>query len=236
MDGSLDEEAPQRGYRPGMTRSRILQTLRQATERVGVKELAELLGLHANTVRFHLDRLVGEGAVARHTEPPGRPGRPRLTFTAVAPPGTHGDRRDYRMLTEILVSYVSGRMPDAAAAAKEAGREWGRYLTERPGPHRRTGETDAVRELMRILDDIGFAPELPRSEEGREIWLRHCPFLEVAKEHRDVVCGVHLGLMQGALEEMRATTTADRLEPLVEPSLCIAQLRRQVEPDASMAD
>jgi hypothetical protein len=48
--------------------------------------------------------------------------------------------------------------------------------------------------------------------------------LEVAEAYGHVVCAVHLGLMQGALAELRAPLTADSLEPFVEPSLCIASL------------
>jgi predicted ArsR family transcriptional regulator len=100
-----------------------------------------------------------------------------------------------------------------------APRSW-----KRPPPYRRTDEEESVGELLRILGDIGFVPELVQSGKRREIWLRHCPFREVAEAHRDVVCAVHLGLMQGALAEMRAPLTADRLEPFVEPSLCVARL------------
>jgi len=39
-----------------------------------------------------------------------------------------------------------------------------------------------------------------------------------------VICSLHLGLMRGALERMRAPVTADRLDPFVEPSLCVARL------------
>jgi predicted hydrocarbon binding protein len=123
-----------------------------------------------------------------------------------------------------VVSFVSGTMPDAVTAATEAGRTWGHYLTERPPPYRWTDEEESVSELLRILGDIGFVPGLVQSGKHREIWLRHCPFREVAEAHRDVVCAVHLGLMQGALAEMRAPLTADRLEPFVEPSLCVARL------------
>jgi predicted ArsR family transcriptional regulator len=35
---------------------------------------------------------------------------------------------------------------------------------------------------------------------------------------------VHLGLMQGALTAMRAPVTVDRLDPFVEPDLCVAHL------------
>lgn len=210
--------------RAGASRLRILQVLRQATEALGVQELAEQVGLHANTVRFHLERLVTDGVVARHVEERTEPGRPRLAFTAVARPGTHGDQRSYRLLAEILASFIVEAVPDAAAAAIEAGRTWGHYLTERPAPYRRTGEEESVAELLRILDGIGFVPELSPSGDRRQIWLRHCPFLEVAREHRQVVCSVHLGLMQGALAEMRAPITAGRLDPFVEPSLCVTHL------------
>ena len=47
----------------------------------------------------------------------------------------------------------------------------------------------------------------------------------LAIEHEDVVCAVHLGLMQGMLAELDAPIVADRLEPFVQPSLCVAHLR-----------
>ena len=58
----------------------------------------------------------------------------------------------------------------------------------------------------------------------REIRLHQCPFLEVAQEHREVVCAVHLGLMRGMLDELDAPLEATRLDPFVEPDLCITRL------------
>jgi predicted ArsR family transcriptional regulator len=175
---TLSDEEPQDGSRAGASRLRILQTLRQAPEGQGVQELAEQVGLHVNTVRFHLDRLVAEGMVARHVEERSEPGRPRLAFSAVGRSG----KRSYRLLAEILVGFVSGTMPDAVTAATEAGRTWGHYLTERPPPYRRTDEEESVSQLLQILGDIGFVPELVQSGERREIRLRHCPFREVADQ------------------------------------------------------
>lgn len=226
VDDTSDEPPTRDGAPTGASRLRILQALRFAPDELGVQELAEQVGLHTNTVRFHLERLVADGLVARRVEARSEPGRPRLAFTAIAGTGTHGDKRNYRLLADILASLVADAVPKAAAAATEAGRIWGRYLTDRPGPYRRTSEGESVTELLRVLDDIGFTPELVQPDGRREIWLRHCPFLEVATEHREVVCSVHLGLMQGALAEMRAPITADRLEPLVEPSLCVAGLAK----------
>ena len=223
MDVSPGAPPAQDVVRAGVSRQRILELLRATPEGLGVQELADRTGLHGNTVRFHLDRLVGEGTAQRHTEERGEPGRPRLTFTAAPRPDPARDSRNYRFLAEILASYVAGTTDRPAAAAVEAGRTWGRYLTERPAPYQRVSEDEAVTRLLRILDDIGFAPR-PAADDPRQIRLPHCPFREVAETHREVVCSIHLGLMRGALAEMGAPVTADRLLPFVEPSLCLAHL------------
>ncbi len=213
----------QESARAGVSRQRILELLRAAPGGLGVQELADHTGLHANTVRFHLDRLVGEGVARRQVEERSEPGRPRLSFTAAPRPDPARDSRNYQFLAEILASYVAGTTDRPAAAAVEAGRTWGRYLTERPAPYQRVSLDEAVTRLLRILDDIGFAPE-PAADDPREIRIPHCPFREVAETHREVVCAIHLGLMRGALAEMGAPVTADRLVPFVEPSLCVAHL------------
>lgn len=226
MDETAGRQPVQDATRAGVSRLRILQLLRESPDGFGVQELAEQVELHANTVGFHLDRLVAEGLVLRHVQGRTEPGRPRLAFTAAARPDAQRDHRSYRLLAEILASFVTGAVPDAAAAATEAGRTWGHYLTERPAPYRRTGEEEAVTGLLRILAEVGFAPELSQDDSHGKVLLRHCPFLEVAEAHREVVCSVHLGLMQGALAEMNAPITADRLQPFVEPSLCVAHLAK----------
>jgi predicted ArsR family transcriptional regulator len=39
-----------------------------------------------------------------------------------------------------------------------------------------------------------------------------------------VLCAVHLGLVQGAMWAWHAPVTVARLEPLAEPDLCVAHL------------
>jgi predicted ArsR family transcriptional regulator len=46
----------------------------------------------------------------------------------------------------------------------------------------------------------------------------------VAERHQDVVCALHLGLMQGVLAQLRAPVGTDRLQPFAEPSVCTADL------------
>ena len=84
------------------------------------------------------------------------------------------------------------------------------------------------------MTEIGFAPQ-PEDVDGGgyRLSLRHCPFREVAERHRDVICALHLGLMRGALATMRAPVSADRLDPFVEPGLCVAQLTATGQPSQS---
>ena len=77
---------------------------------------------------------------------------------------------------------------------------------------------------MELLAELGFEPEPADGRRTREIRLRHCPFQNLAEQHGEVICSVHLGLMQGALTAMRAPVTVDRLDPFVEPDLCVAHL------------
>ncbi len=204
-------------------RADMLALLRTTGRPCSVTEMAEATGLHVNTARFHLDGLVAAGLAERAAEPRDAPGRPRILYAARGPvPGP----RSYGLLAEMLTGLVSS-VPDAGSAAVAAGRAWGRHLVDRTAPSERVDATEAVRRLDRLLDAVGFQPEVHPALGGTvtEVRLRHCPFREVAERHRDVVCAIHLGLMRGALEELRAPVEAESLAPFVTPSLCVAQLR-----------
>lgn len=212
----------------GESRSRVFDLLRSAGRQLGVQEIAQRTGLHPNTARFHLDGLVDAGMAERATARGGQPGRPRVVYQA-KPAASGAGRRSYRLLAEILTTLVADHVPGPQRAATEAGRAWGGYLTERPAPSEHLDTTQAVERLTGVLAEIGFDPELESAdlrtdETGARIRLRRCPFREVAERHQDVVCALHLGLMHGALAELRTPVTTDRLDPFVEPDLCIAHL------------
>jgi predicted ArsR family transcriptional regulator len=204
----------------------VLDLLRAAGSPAGVRDIADQAGLHPNTARFHLDALVDAGLAARAPKERTTPGRPSMAYRAVAG-GEPMGRRRYRLLAEMLTSLIAGMLPKPGEAAEEAGREWGRYLTEPPPPYQRLDAGEAVERLTATMAEIGFAPEAVTDGTRYQLRLRQCPFREVAENHQDVVCQLHLGLMQGALAQMRAPVTADRLQPFAEPSLCIAYLATQ---------
>ncbi|MFI0723399.1 helix-turn-helix transcriptional regulator [Streptomyces sp. NPDC021224] len=202
----------------GVRRRAVLDAVRAAGEPQGVAELAGELGVHANTVRFHLDALVAEGAVSRRTQRPAGRGRPRTVYTG-APGMDRGGARGYRLLAQVLVGGLAAKDGRGRGDAEEAGRAWGGFLVDPAQPPAATADTAAER-LTELLADLGFEPAV----EPGAIRLRHCPFLELAEEHGEVVCSVHLGLMRGALAAMGAPVTAGRLEPFAAPDSCLARL------------
>jgi predicted ArsR family transcriptional regulator len=227
------EEGPAPGQGRG-SRGDVLEMLRAADQPLGVREVAQRTGLHQNTARFHLEALAKSGLATRETQDRQTPGRPRVGYRATTR-ATIGGRRRYRLLSEMLATLIAGTMPEPGAAAEEAGREWGEYLTEQPPPYQRLTADEALAKLTSTLGELGFAPELAADGDGGRyrVNLRQCPFREVAQQHRQVVCALHLGLMRGGLSRMRAPVTADRLEPFVEPGLCVARLSVSALPAAT---
>lgn len=200
------------------SRAHILETLAGAGEPLDAVELARRVGLHPNTVRWHLGVLADAGLVTSSPEHRTRPGRPRIVFTPAGEAEESG-RRDYRLLAAVLAGSLSGS-PEGPAAAERAGNAWGRYLVERPPPLARLDADAAADRVVHLLAEHGFEPE----REDGDVVMRRCPFHDLAEQHGDVVCAVHLGLIRGALSEIGAPVTVTRLEPFVEPGLCRARL------------
>jgi predicted ArsR family transcriptional regulator len=146
-------------------------------------------------------------------------GRPRLRYVARL---QADEQEPYRALARVLAEGLD-RTADPATRALEAGEHWGRALIGPAGIV--TDEDAAVARLIGLLADAGFEPERPDLP-GGPIRLRRCPYEPLARDHRGVVCGVHLGLMRGALRQMGAPLDAAALEPYVQPDLCLAHLTR----------
>jgi predicted ArsR family transcriptional regulator len=212
--------------RESTRRREVLDALRGSATPLGVADAARRLGVHPNTARFHLDALVRQGLVERRLEARSGPGRPRTVY-AVRPGMDRAGTREYRLLARMLLSHLAAAGPDARESAMETGREWGRFLTDPPPPYQQPTAARSAERLVALLDGLGFAP----APEGHgsdgtpaRIRLRHCPFLELAEEYGQLVCPLHLGLMQGALAELKAPLTATGLEPFADPDSCLTHL------------
>ncbi len=135
--------------------------------------------------------------------------------------------RSYRMLSEMLASSI-GALPDPTQKVVDIGRTWGAGMVEQPGEDQVLTAEEAVKRLMALLQQLGFSPQQLEGIGGRDrIGLRHCPFLELVGTQAQVICPLHLSLMQGAMEELGTPVTVDRLDPFAEPDLCVAHLTIQ---------
>jgi predicted ArsR family transcriptional regulator len=202
-------------------RREVLDLLRSVGTSMSILDVARRVGLHPNTVRFHLQSLESTGQVERVDSTHSRPGRPPLLFRAHRGMDPAGPR-NYRLLAEVLVARM-GTDADSNAEAVAAGRAWGARLVSTEVDEPSATGAEATSRLVGLMDAVGFAPERRVAGDG-QIGLHHCPFLDLVPAHTGVVCPVHLGLMQGALAAMGATVTVDKLEPFVEPDLCLAHL------------
>jgi predicted ArsR family transcriptional regulator len=198
-------------------RSRIVEELRSQPDGVDAHDLGRRLGLHPNTVRWHLGILADAGIVAARRARSHRPGRPR-TLYALSADATSSGKDEFRLLASVLTAALASR-PDAAARSEAAGRDWGRFVAPRRSPLERASDAEATADVVRLLDEQGFAPEAMDSE----IRLHRCPFFDLAEQHPEVVCSVHRGLLAGALEDSAPQMEVE-LEPFVEPTVCRVRL------------
>ncbi|MGW6006942.1 helix-turn-helix transcriptional regulator [Oerskovia enterophila] len=81
----------------------------------------------------------------------------------------------------------------------------------------------ARHEVVDLLDRLGFAPQA--DDDAASVALTRCPLLEAAYRNPEVVCAVHLGLAQGALERLGAPREGTSLLPFAEPGACRLHLR-----------
>lgn len=228
------------------SRVAVLDLLRANDGPLGVVEVAQHVGLHQNTVRSHLDLLVESGYALRRREAPSGPGRPRVVYEATAVP--EGER-NYELLAEVLARHLLATSENPGEAAVNAGRSWAGFVAE-SRPHggdpasintdsdntdsnsTSSNSTSAINTIVRMLGTIGFAPEV--SPDRRAISLHRCPFRELAEKHPDVVCGAHLGMIQGALAELDSPVVATGLLPFVQPELCVITLGRSPTADGQV--
>ena len=212
-------------------RRRLLKLLRRSDTPLDVYQLAEVTGLHITTVRFHLDVLARAGQVTVQKTPRTTPGRPRTIYTAhteESPPD------GYRPLAALLAANLGPTPRTRRRRAEKAGRDWATSLV--PAADDVATPDEAAHRIVDLFAEMNFDPALddPRPGTGeREIRLRACPYRDVAREHPDVVCAIHLGLLHGALTQLGSPPTAVRLVPFVKPHLCLAYLTPAPPPSAA---
>lgn len=182
------------------TRARLFGLLSELRRPASTDELAEVLNLHPNGVRVHLERMHEVGLVVRQAERRGR-GRPRNTWSISPDAQPGGDPpTGYAELSRWLVrSLAMGgtRIRDVETAGRQIGRELARD----------GAESGAEQRLYDMLVTLGFQPERRHEADDRLTYcLRNCPYRDAVRERQPLVCGLHRGMTRGLLEAIDPKT------------------------------
>lgn len=192
------------GYSAISSYSRVeIMRLLQQRPRRAVSELVAATGLHANTVREHVQRLIDAGYVIAETERRTTRGRPRVLYS----PATD----------ETSSAVAVRRATDAARRGDLMRRVYG------ADPGADLG-AEALHQLDALVEDLGEAGFDPAVDE-RELTvdLSPCPHAPAAA-HRGMLCGVHVGLMDSVLAQAGGPLRVGGIAASCDPSQCVVQL------------
>ena len=216
----------------GESRQALLGVLRRHGGPIDAAEAGEAVGLHRNTARVHLDVLASVGLVTRSFEERTTRGRPRVLYAAArtaARTGTESIDRlpedtGYRELARLLADQLT-EVAYTRNEAMRAGRRWAAGLDGSSTSEAAT-PAEAVAVAVQILDGLGFDPEPDPEDDPVRILLHRCPFSEVARANRSVICGIHLGMLKATFERLDTSLEVAGLDSFVtdDPLLCIVRL------------
>lgn len=195
-------------------------------------DAARAAGISRSLAGFHLDRLVEEGLLAasfrrlsgRSGPGAGRPAklyrRSGRQVEVSLPP------RRYELAARILATAIDASdAPKTRKAlvktARSIGEQIGTEARARAGS--RPGRKHLFAEMVDALTAQGYEPEAA----GAELRLRNCPFHALVSEHKDLVCGMNLALIEGVVEGLELPAAKPVLAP-AEGMCCVCvQLERQ---------
>lgn len=203
----------------------LYRYLSEQGREVSRDEAAEALGIGRPLAAFHLDRLAAEGMVdvtfrrlsGRRGPGAGRPSklyrRSTRQVDVTLPP------RRYELAARLMAATLaSADSPETEAVLHEVAHGFGEELgiaaqeaADRDAePLIQTGEAALVA--------CGYEP--CRGADGA-IHLRNCPFHALAEEHRPLVCGMNLAIMEGFADGLGAPLRPE-LNP--QPGMCCVTL------------
>jgi predicted ArsR family transcriptional regulator len=196
------------------SRRGIYGLLAAAAAPMSTTEVAEVTGLHPNTVRPHLERLRDAGLVQVVIESTGSVGRPQHRYQIAGSVAESPDEARVLLSRALLEAAAEAGVHGDDLA--DLGREQGR----RDAAPARGSALDALESQQQRL---GFGPELVGGPPRPTMLFGQCPFRELAERRPDLVCGLHSGLVEGLVDEIGGCSVV-AFHPLVEREPCRVEL------------
>lgn len=207
----------------------VLNTLQDFPQGARASEIAELLGMHVNTARGHLDELVARNAVRVVTAPARGRGRPSLIFQ-VRVPDNRSIAEEYVALIGVLAEMIADKekfTEEDYQRAVEIGRRWAQTMDMSDSLDPTVN--DPMTPLFRKLRDMGFDPAiLPRELENTgstAVDLHACPFVANGVSPTPFVCAIHDGFLQETLDSQTEEKLQLKLIPLNRNGICQVAVR-----------
>lgn len=195
------------------SRGRVLSAIETAPEPVTVDAIAHATGLHANTIRGHLDVLIAAGSVSRESADHRGRGRPRWLYRPAAPV-----QSPYQALAEALSLQLT-QVGDPSMAGR-AAEVWAQALPDLPSVDT---PDEAVAEAAAALERLGF--ESLASPVGDSIVVTGCPYAALVAEN-PVICDIHTALIGRLLAQTGQQVAIEAMDVWARPGMCVAHLRR----------
>ena len=189
-----------------------------------VQEIAEQFNIHPNVARLHLSKLEDVNMLKSENKKTGRGGRPsRIYKLSDQVIELNFPYRDYHLLAKIAFDAMVELGEVAEEALYNTGKRYGTELMETHLTKNGLSKNQlTIKQKMNVLETtatmLGFYPDLYLHEEGNKIHLQvyNCPFNEVAKDHKNQTCNMHIAFIKGMLEalfdEFELITTQNMFE------------------------
>lgn len=220
VDASTPDEGPALDVFKALgdnTRYAIYLELARSPLPLTTAEVADVLDLHVNTVRPHLERMRDVGLLQVDTETRGSVGRPQHRYS-LAPdaPALGLEPSPWPTLARTLLDAAAEAGLEGADLA-DAGRRQGRADAGR------WGGADCLEALVGEQSKLGFDPTAVTDDAGTTVAFAHCPFRALAEERPDLVCALHGGMVEGFVTEWDGCGVG-RFHPLVDRAPCQVEL------------
>lgn len=209
------------------TRYAIYLELARSPLPLSTAEIADVLELHVNTVRPHLERMREVGLLQVASSSQGEVGRPQHRYyLAPDAPSLGLEPSALPTLAQILLSaaHAAGLTPEELT---DAGRDQGQADGRQWPP-----ATDALDALVAEQARLGFDPAVMELEAGAVMAFAHCPFRALAEQHPDLVCSLHRGLVEGLVGQVGGVEVTE-FHPLVDRAPCQVELAEVATAEAS---
>ncbi|HUF97475.1 MAG TPA: helix-turn-helix domain-containing protein [Ilumatobacter sp.] len=186
------------------TRYAIYLELARSPKALTTAEIADMIELHPNTVRPHLERMRDVGLVAVAVDGRGEIGRPQHRYSLASDAPSLGLEPPVMPVLARMVLSMAERLGGGADDAFATGCDEG---AARALPY--ASAQSSLEALVSDLDRLGFDPVVaeasPDDPDAAVVAFAQCPFGDLAAQHPKLVCSLHHGLVAGFVAAMGDT-------------------------------